>query len=277
MNTCAFCQERPAVATMIVTPEPGFSERKPICFECQRDNVVSSERTRSVVAIGDLFGEAFASADFSSFETEWDHFDAYNRRAPKALPKYDPGHVSVLETMCDAAMKAADKMARSGRGRLFVAGGPGVGKTHMLAAISRRLLAEGRTIAVRSAYDFVSEMLSVLSSRPHAERQAQSEIIADLCRYDAVVIDDLNPEVITDSTPRYIGWLFMELVRRNNILMVASQLSINQLSQDRIGTKPGLGEGIMDRLRSSPSTVLRIPSGVPSYRQVQLVINNDAQ
>lgn len=276
MVLCEVCEEKPASLTVLI-PKGGDVKRLRVCHECQRN--IESKEDPSDANSSSPFGPAYDDASFENFvgSEHQEYFDTFNCVAPSTLAKYTASHVSALTEARNQTASFTDAVTIGGHKsyRFFISGGPGVGKTHLLAASVSRMRQAGLKIAVRSAYEFIAQMLATYSDRVATERKVQSQIITELARYDVVVIDDLNLEIVTEATPRYMGWLFMELSRRNIVLMVASQFSFKDLSKDRDPSKPNqrmaLGTSVMDRLYAYPSLILTLPK-VPSFRTTQSIV-----
>jgi len=275
MKLCDECGENPATITSVRSQGEEMIRLR-LCDQCQADGEKEGA-PQLVLSTGSSFGPSYDNASFDNFyhKPEDEVFRAFNRiqRRGDENRGFLVSEISAFKEMHDALYNSFTGMIENGGGgRIFLSAQAGTGKTHLLAACERYAKSKGLRVSCITIYDFVSQMISTFSEKPSSEKRMQSQIISDLSDKDVVLIDDLNPEVFSESSPRYIGWLLMELCRRRIVVVIASQMRLKTLALERIGPRPGLGEAIVDRIRSHPFAFIGLPEMKYSYRHLQSIL-----
>ncbi|MCF3947401.1 chromosomal replication initiator protein DnaA [Acidiphilium sp. AL] len=138
------------------------------------------------------------------------------------------------------ARRVADGHAAPGFNPLFLYGGVGLGKTHLMHAIAWELShREGRDVVVAymSAEKFMHRFISAL------RRQSTIEFKNELRSVDVLMIDDLQFLIGKDGTQEEFFHTFNALVDAGKQIIVSADKSPSDLSgiEDRLRTRLGCG------------------------------------
>jgi chromosomal replication initiator protein len=137
------------------------------------------------------------------------------------------------------ARRVAEKPASPGFNPLFLYGGVGLGKTHLMhaAAWAIREKDPGRTIAYMSAEKFMYRFIAALRS------QNTMEFKETLRAVDVLLIDDLQFLIGKDNTQEEFFHTFNALVDQGKQIIVSSDKSPSDLAgiEDRLRTRLGCG------------------------------------
>jgi chromosomal replication initiator protein len=115
---------------------------------------------------------------------------------------------------------------------LFVYGGVGLGKTHLLHAIGNRALQDGRSVLYVSAETFANEMINGIRTRTNEEFRAKYRSI------DVLLLDDAQFLINKERTQEEFFHTFNDLYQSNRQIVISS---------DR---PPRAFVGLEERLRS---------------------------
>lgn len=125
-------------------------------------------------------GERFLRRTFQSLIVTDD-----NRRAVTAAKKYAEGFDLLLPK---------SGQPEPGRNGLFISGSPGTGKTHIAAAISNYLMAQGRPVICMTMIDLLERI-----KRTYSKGNASEEDVLKIYKtVPLLVIDDIGKEPPTD-------------------------------------------------------------------------------
>lgn len=137
------------------------------------------------------------------------------------------------------ARRVADGRASPGFNPLFLYGGVGLGKTHLMHAIAWELSQrEGEvTVAYMSAEKFMHRFVSAL------RRQSTIEFKNELRSVDVLMVDDLQFLIGKDGTQEEFFHTFNALVDSGKQIIVSADKSPSDLSgiEDRLRTRLGCG------------------------------------
>ncbi|HEX7388541.1 MAG TPA: chromosomal replication initiator protein DnaA [Acidiphilium sp.] len=138
------------------------------------------------------------------------------------------------------ARRVADGHAAPGFNPLFLYGGVGLGKTHLMHAIAWELSHRaGREVAVAymSAEKFMHRFISAL------RRQSTIEFKNELRSVDVLMVDDLQFLIGKDGTQEEFFHTFNALVDAGKQIIVSADKSPSDLSgiEDRLRTRLGCG------------------------------------
>ncbi|MGC8532163.1 MAG: chromosomal replication initiator protein DnaA [Acidiphilium sp.] len=138
------------------------------------------------------------------------------------------------------ARRVADGQAPAGFNPLFLYGGVGLGKTHLMHAIAWELshrAARDVTVAYMSAEKFMHRFISAL------RKQSTLEFKNELRSVDVLMIDDLQFLIGKDGTQEEFFHTFNALVDAGKQIVVSADKSPSDLSgiEDRLRTRLGCG------------------------------------
>ncbi len=143
------------------------------------------------------------------------------------------------------ARRVAEKPASQGFNPLFLYGGVGLGKTHLMHAIAWELTnppdgAEDRkpvTVAYMSAEKFMYRFIAAIRSKSTMEFKEQLRSV------DVLMVDDLQFLIGKDATQEEFFHTFNALVDAGKQIVVSSDKSPSDLSglEDRVRTRLGCG------------------------------------
>ena len=140
------------------------------------------------------------------------------------------------------ARRVADAPATPGFNPLFLYGGVGLGKTHLMHAIAWELSTKGRngmpvTVAYMSAEKFMYRFINALRS------QSTLEFKNELRSVDVLMIDDLQFLIGKDNTQEEFFHTFNALVEAGKQIVISADKSPSDLSglEDRLRTRLGCG------------------------------------
>jgi chromosomal replication initiator protein len=168
------------------------------------------------------------------------------------------------------ARRVAAKPASAGFNPLFLYGGVGLGKTHLMHAIAWELTGLGYgggpavSVAYMSAERFMYRFIAAIRS------QATMEFKEQLRSVDVLMIDDLQFLIGKDATQEEFFHTFNALVEAGKQIVVSADKSPSDLSglEDRVRTRLGCGmvadlHATTYELRISILEAKAIRSGVP--------------
>ncbi len=143
------------------------------------------------------------------------------------------------------ARRVAEKPASQGFNPLFLYGGVGLGKTHLMHAIAWELTnptqgAEARapvTVAYMSAEKFMYRFIAAIRAKSTMEFKEQLRSV------DVLMVDDLQFLIGKDATQEEFFHTFNALVDAGKQIVVSSDKSPSDLSglEDRVRTRLGCG------------------------------------
>ena len=137
------------------------------------------------------------------------------------------------------ARRVADKPASQGFNPLFLYGGVGLGKTHLMHAVAWEILRTrpDATVAYMSAEKFMYRFIAAIRSQQTIEFKEQ------LRSADVLMIDDLQFLIGKDNTQEEFFHTFNALVDAGKQIVVSADKSPSDLSglEDRLRTRLGCG------------------------------------
>ncbi len=136
------------------------------------------------------------------------------------------------------ARRVAEQPASPGFNPLFLYGGVGLGKTHLMHAIAWELHRRGNTaVAYMSAEKFMYRFITAIRS------QSTMEFKEQLRGVDVLMIDDLQFLIGKDNTQEEFFHTFNALVDAGRQIVVSADKSPSDLSglEDRLRTRLGCG------------------------------------
>jgi chromosomal replication initiator protein len=137
------------------------------------------------------------------------------------------------------ARRVAEKPASPGFNPLFLYGGVGLGKTHLMHAVAWAIRGGegGRNVAYMSAEKFMYRFIAALRS------QSTMEFKESLRSVDVLMVDDLQFLIGKDNTQEEFFHTFNALVDAGKQIVVSADKSPSDLSglEDRLRTRLGCG------------------------------------
>jgi chromosomal replication initiator protein len=138
------------------------------------------------------------------------------------------------------ARRVAERPASPGFNPLFLYGGVGLGKTHLMHAIGLELTQRGgaqTTVAYMSAEKFMYRFIAAIRSQSTIEFKEQLRSV------DLLMIDDLQFLIGKDNTQEEFFHTFNALVDAGKQIVVSADKSPSDLSglEDRLRTRLGCG------------------------------------
>ncbi len=136
------------------------------------------------------------------------------------------------------ARRVAERPSSPGFNPLFLYGGVGLGKTHLMHAIGLELTRVGRvSVAYMSAEKFMYRFIAAIRS------QSTMEFKEQLRSVDVLMIDDLQFLIGKDNTQEEFFHTFNALVDAGKQIVVSADKSPSDLSglEDRLRTRLGCG------------------------------------
>jgi len=163
------------------------------------------------------------------------------------------------------ARRVAEKPSSVGFNPLFLYGGVGLGKTHLMHAIGSELVREGKvSVAYMSAEKFMYRFIAAIRS------QSTMQFKEQLRSVDVLMIDDLQFLIGKDNTQEEFFHTFNALVDAGRQIVVSADKSPSDLSglEDRLRTRLGCGmvadiHATTFELRISILEAKALASGVP--------------
>ncbi|MFT8468199.1 MAG: chromosomal replication initiator protein DnaA [Acetobacter syzygii] len=136
------------------------------------------------------------------------------------------------------ARRVAEKPSSVGFNPLFLYGGVGLGKTHLMHAIGAELVRSGNvSVAYMSAEKFMYRFIAAIRSQSTIEFKEQLRSV------DVLMIDDLQFLIGKDNTQEEFFHTFNALVDAGRQIVVSADKSPSDLSglEDRLRTRLGCG------------------------------------
>jgi chromosomal replication initiator protein len=163
--------------------------------------------------------------------------------------------------LAHAAAQAVAKMPSRSYNPLFIYGGVGIGKTHLMHAIGRSLLDNysGLNVVYTSSERFMNEMISSikLDRMPLFHRHYRSA--------DVLLIDDIHVIAGKERTQEEFFHTFNELYDHRKQIVISSDSAPNQLS------------GLVERLRSRFEWGLMVDVQPPDLETKMAILDKRAE
>ena len=174
---------------------------------------------------------------------------------------FDTYVVGSSNQLAHAAAQAVAKMPSRSYNPLFIYGGVGVGKTHLMHAIGRSLLDNfsGLNIVYTSSERFMNEMIASikLDRMPLFHRHYRSA--------DVLLIDDIHVIAGKERTQEEFFHTFNELYDHQKQIVISSDSAPNQLP------------GLVERLRSRFEWGLMVDVQAPDLETKMAILDKKAE
>jgi len=245
----------------------GQTHRLILCPECSAyfENWGNQSENPSEL-VSSIFGSTYSQKTLDNFVDHRLFYEAYNEFLKECFASvYDEEHY-VSQDIQDLkeAKKEAERfigiLEDKSHGRLLIHGSVGCGKTHLMSAICREALSQGKTVGGIDVIEFLGRITDTYSSGFSKERKTKEAIINNVSEADVVFLDNLMDVSTTDSTKRHLIWLFERIIKNNKSLVVGSGMFYEDIQKH-------LGQEIADRLLDPPSIEISIDA--PSFRSVK--------
>ncbi len=174
---------------------------------------------------------------------------------------FDTYVVGSSNQLAHAAAQAVAKMPSRSYNPLFIYGGVGIGKTHLMHAIGRSLLDHygGLNVIYTSSERFMNEMISSikLDRMPLFHRHYRTA--------DVLLIDDIHIIAGKERTQEEFFHTFNELYDHSKQIVISSDSAPNQLS------------GLVERLRSRFEWGLMVDVQAPDLETKMAILDKRAE
>ncbi len=159
------------------------------------------------------------------------------KEKPKLNPNYRFDNFVVLESnqFASAIAKAVAENPSSAYNPVYIYGGAGLGKTHLLNAIGNYILEnhQGISIAYKTSSEFLNEMVTYLKNqRPLDFRRKYIEI-------DVLIIDDIQYIQTWESTRKEIFFVFNDRYENGKQIVISSDCPPKEIPnlEDRLRSR----------------------------------------
>jgi DNA replication protein DnaC len=202
-----------------------------------------------------LFGEKFRDATFKTYRTEKETLKrlAAPIRERQSEPVITEEDLQTLRDTKSSMKSFTAQMMKTGEGTVFLSGPNGVGKTHLVAASTRKLIQKGMTVSAWHATRLLTNIRATYSAAPAEERRTVDRLIESMTDSDVLVLQDIRESCFADDIKDYMFEIVDRVYRGQSILMITSNFSLEELMHpDRLG-KP-----FMSRILEPPSCVKKM-------------------
>lgn len=206
----------------------------PICFDTGYDEgrpcVCMKEALYSAQAELSGLGELLGKQTFENFDLKY--YD-------------DPAAAKAVLSQCAAFAEEGYKEGKN----LMLAGGTGLGKTHLSTAVAERVMRKGGSVIYESAPNILADFRYEQFGRGYSDRtpvRTDKYFGADL-----LIVDDLGSEMPTEFTVSVIYNLINTRLTAHRSVMINTNLSPKELLEryDRRVTSRIFGEFILLRMQ----------------------------
>ena len=174
---------------------------------------------------------------------------------------FDSYVVGSCNQLAHAAAMAVSRMPSRSYNPLFVYGGTGIGKTHLMHAVGRRLLDNfgGMNVVYTSSERFMNELISCLKNGRMTQFHRHYRCA------DALLIDDIHVLAGKERTQEEFFHTFNDLYEHRKQIVVSSDSSPKELS------------GLFERLRSRFEWGLIVDVQAPDLETKMAILDKKAE
>lgn len=154
--------------------------------------------------------------------------------------EHDDGGDAETSRICRKYAEEFERFAEVSGGLLFY-GAVGTGKTFHAATIANALLDKGKKVLFTS--------LSTLGNRMSATFSGKQEVLADVCRYDAVVLDDLGIERSTPAMSENVYQIVNCLYQSGTVVIATTNMEPKEMAANQDPDKQRIYSRIFEMCR----------------------------
>ena len=199
---CVFCSDT------------GYREGR-VC-RCLR-RYYSQEQQKELSRMLDL-----GSQSFDSFSLDW-----YSDRVEPGAPRSARSHME--ERVYNHCAEFAHRFGKKGAENLLLFGAPGLGKTHLSAAIAREVSEEGWSVV----YDTAAHVFSCFEQEKF-NRDEDGESASDVERIlncDLLILDDLGTEMVTTFVQSALYQIINTRLMEKRSTIISTNLTPDKIAQ----------------------------------------------
>jgi DNA replication protein DnaC len=216
--------------------------------------------------IESLFGEKFRDATFSTFRTDPEYFRRIAQKIREAKggsgPAVTEEDIATIQDAKSSLQRFTETMQREREGTVFLFGPNGLGKTHLLAAATRKLIGAGLSASSWHMTSLVTRVWATYSEPHDQEIGTVQQIIEAMKEPDVLILQDINEMCFSNDIREYIFEIVDSVYRNRGILMMSANLTPEELMDpERLGTPA------VTRILEPPSCVKKMTG--PSHRQAR--------
>jgi len=177
---------------------------------------------------GTGFGNLIKDQTFESFDLNVFENEEQRRRAADIC--------NVLTTYAENFTKSSDS--------LLLAGGTGIGKTHLSSAIARRVIEKGYNVVYESAESIFREIGREIFKSSYSDAEPEYYRFFDC---DLLIIDDLGSEMTTSQSVSYLYNIINTRINKGLPTIISTNLSYKEITKrydERVASRI-LGEYIL--------------------------------
>ncbi len=201
-----------------------YLEVKHICGICNDTGYVENKRCKCLetviknVNIDKINStSALKLSDFSDFKLRY--YSKEKDEESNTVP------FELMSDIYDFCIKYADKFNENSKG-IFMAGGTGLGKTHLSLSIAKRVIEKGYMVAYGSTQDFLRTI-----EAEHFGKVENDNTLETLLDVDLLILDDLGTEFISQFNLSVIYNLVNTRCNRNKATIINTNLSVEELEE----------------------------------------------
>jgi len=220
-------------------------EVKSVCFDAAADETVSSQQVRPIVSAPPVQGTFDFRGRNSTFSSKY---------------VFDSFVVGSCNEFAHAAAQAVAAKPANAYNPLYIYGGVGMGKTHLMHAIGQQLQANfsGMRVVYVSSEEFMNEMITSL------RYDSMSTFHERFRTADALLVDDIQTLGSRERTQEEFFHTFNALHNMQKQIVISSDLPPKQVP------------GLVDRLRSRFSWGLMADIQPPDLETKMAILDRKA-
>ena len=159
------------------------------------------------------------SQSFDTFDLNW-----YSDQAPPGQAKSARQHME--EKVYNCCAEFASQFGRRYE-NLLLFGAPGLGKTHLSAAIAREVIAKGYSVV----YDTAARVFEQFEQQKFAREEEAASDVERVLRCDLLILDDLGTEMATAFVQSALYQIVNTRLQERRATIISTNLSPEKLRQ----------------------------------------------